>query len=70
MFIRMFGTMIPIKLPDLGEGTKDATIKEWFVKEGQHIKEVTDFPKVLSMMIFVKSLLINLSLKFLQLTME
>ena len=40
MFIRMFGTMVPIKLPDLGEGTKDATIKEWFVKEGQHIKEV------------------------------
>ena len=36
----MFGSIIPIKLPDLGEGTKDATIKEWFVKEGQPIKEV------------------------------
>ena len=32
--------MVRINLPDLGEGTKEATIKEWFVKEGQHIKEV------------------------------
>jgi pyruvate/2-oxoglutarate dehydrogenase complex dihydrolipoamide acyltransferase (E2) component len=32
--------MIRINLPDLGEGTKEATIKEWFVKEGQRIKEV------------------------------
>lgn len=32
--------MIRINLPDLGEGTKDATIKEWFVKEGEKIKEV------------------------------
>ncbi len=33
--------MIRINLPDLGEGTKEATIKEWFVKEGQPIKEVS-----------------------------
>jgi pyruvate/2-oxoglutarate dehydrogenase complex dihydrolipoamide acyltransferase (E2) component len=32
--------MVRINLPDLGEGTKEATIKEWFVKEGQKIKEV------------------------------
>jgi Biotin-requiring enzyme len=36
----MFAKMIRINLPDLGEGTKEATIKEWFVKEGQKIKEV------------------------------
>jgi Biotin-requiring enzyme len=38
--MRWFGKMIRINLPDLGEGTKEATIKEWFVKEGQKIKEV------------------------------
>ena len=38
--MRWFGKMVRINLPDLGEGTKEATIKEWFVKEGQHIKEV------------------------------
>jgi pyruvate/2-oxoglutarate dehydrogenase complex dihydrolipoamide acyltransferase (E2) component len=34
MMARWFGQMIRINLPDLGEGTKEATIKEWFVKEG------------------------------------
>ena len=38
--MRWFAKMIRINLPDLGEGTKEATIKEWFVKEGQRIKEV------------------------------
>jgi hypothetical protein len=41
--MRLFGKMVRINLPDLGEGTKEATIKEWFVKEGQVIKEVRHF---------------------------
>ena len=27
-------------MPDLGEGTKIATIKQWFVKEGQQVRQV------------------------------
>ena len=38
--MRLFGSVIKIKLADLGEGTKGATIKEFFVKEGSLIKEV------------------------------
>lgn len=38
--LRQFGHIMQIKLPDLGEGTKEATIKEWFVKEGDAIDEV------------------------------
>jgi pyruvate/2-oxoglutarate dehydrogenase complex dihydrolipoamide acyltransferase (E2) component len=41
MLMRWFAKMVRINLPDLGEGTKEATIKEWFVKEGQKIKEVS-----------------------------
>ena len=35
-----FSKTVPIKLPDLGEGTKEATIKTWFKKEGDLIEEV------------------------------
>lgn len=62
--MRWFGSIIKIKLADLGEGTKGATIKEFFVKEGTKIKEVNyiiynclNF--IYSMMIFVKYLQIN-----------
>jgi hypothetical protein len=36
----MFSKIIPLKLSDLGEGTKEATIKKWFKKEGDIINEV------------------------------
>lgn len=37
---RQFGHIVKIKLPDLGEGTKEATIKEILVKVGQRVEEV------------------------------
>ena len=40
MMMRDFGTIIKIKLGDIGEGTKEAKLKQWHVKEGQRIKEV------------------------------
>ena len=35
-----FSKIIHIKLGDLGEGTKEATIKQWYKKEGDSIEEV------------------------------
>lgn len=43
---RYFGQIINIKLPDLGEGTKEATIKEWFVSKGSEIQEFQDVCEV------------------------
>jgi pyruvate/2-oxoglutarate dehydrogenase complex dihydrolipoamide acyltransferase (E2) component len=31
---RFFGSIVSVTLPDLGEGTKEATAKEWYVKPG------------------------------------
>ena len=35
-----FSKIIQLKLGDLGEGTKEATIKQWFKKAGDLIEEV------------------------------
>jgi len=35
-----FSKIIQLKLGDLGEGTKEATIKQWFKQEGETIEEV------------------------------
>jgi hypothetical protein len=43
MMMRYFGQIVNIKLPDLGEGTKEATVKEILVKVGQKVEEVRLF---------------------------
>ena len=43
-----FGKVIPVKLGDLGEGTKEATLKQWFVKPGTEVKEFEDLCEVIT----------------------
>jgi len=37
---------VKINLPDLGEGTKEATIKEWYVEPGSVVNEFDDLVEV------------------------
>jgi len=42
---RMFGA-VNVMLPDLGEGTKEATIKQVYVKVGDKVEEYDDLMEV------------------------
>jgi hypothetical protein len=39
--MRFATLVVPVNMPDLGEGGKAATIRQWFVKEGQPVKQVS-----------------------------
>lgn len=38
---RSFSKIVKVKLPDLGEGTKEATVKEWYISPGDRVEEVS-----------------------------
>ena len=43
---RFFSPIVEVQLPDLGEGTKEATVKEWYVKPGAAVSEFDDLVEV------------------------
>lgn len=58
---------VPIILGDLGEGTKEATVKTWFLQEGAEVQEVGNRLCYYSTMISVRFSLTSLWPLFLQL---
>lgn len=42
------GTVVPFKLSDIGEGIRDVTIKEWFVKPGERVSQFDNICEVQS----------------------
>ncbi|XP_053998399.1 lipoamide acyltransferase component of branched-chain alpha-keto acid dehydrogenase complex, mitochondrial [Hylaeus anthracinus] len=42
------GTVVPFKLSDIGEGIRDVTIKEWFVKAGDRVSQFDNICEVQS----------------------
>ncbi|CAL7940401.1 unnamed protein product [Xylocopa violacea] len=43
-----YGTVVPFKLSDIGEGIRDVTIKEWFVKPGDRVSQFDNICEVQS----------------------
>ncbi|XP_017760762.1 PREDICTED: lipoamide acyltransferase component of branched-chain alpha-keto acid dehydrogenase complex, mitochondrial isoform X2 [Eufriesea mexicana] len=42
------GTVVPFKLSDIGEGIRDVTIKEWYVKQGDRVSQFDNICEVQS----------------------
>ncbi|KAK2580818.1 hypothetical protein KPH14_005901 [Odynerus spinipes] len=42
------GTIVPFKLSDIGEGIRDVTVKEWFVKPGDKVSQFDNICEVQS----------------------
>lgn len=59
---RDFSKLMQVPLPDLGEGTKEATVKEWFVKPGDTVKEVSKFSVTFLFKFFMNFVILNFEL--------